>query len=243
MENWRKLSLHYHQIPSLSVPLCFEYPKNHRILDSRKNCCIILQLEQYGLLYTYASKRCWLSLNGKKCRPRSDNFFCSSLIWIYIVCPDLFFCVPRPVSLRYSQNQIFEPRHDKANKVRVCPGKTQISLGIRPVWSESSLSAWRNLGPLATYWAHSEDPDQTGQMPRLIWVLAGHTLTLLVLSYHGSFYLYHQLAFINRVILDEWSFRTKILKQVDCRFYKFHINDWVSDCVSCDSFKRIFADS
>ena len=27
----------------------------------------------------------------------------------------------------------------------MCPAKTQISLGIRPVWSESSLSAWRKL--------------------------------------------------------------------------------------------------
>ena len=34
------------------------------------------------------------------------------------------------------------------------PVKTQISLGIRPVWSESSLSAWRYLGSLATHWAH-----------------------------------------------------------------------------------------
>ena len=39
----------------------------------------------------------------------------------------------------------------------VGPAKTQISLGIRLVWSESSLSAWRNLGSLATHWAHSED--------------------------------------------------------------------------------------
>ena len=52
------------------------------------------------------------------------------------------------------------------------PMKTQISLGIRPVWSESSLSAWRNIGSLATHWAHSEDPDQTGRM-RLIWVFVG----------------------------------------------------------------------
>ena len=50
-----------------------------------------------------------------------------------------------------------EPRHDKTNNVTVRPAKTQISLGIRPVWSESSLSAWRNLGPLATHLAHSED--------------------------------------------------------------------------------------
>ena len=32
----------------------------------------------------------------------------------------------------------------------VRPAKTQISLGFRPVWSESSLSAWRKLGSLAT---------------------------------------------------------------------------------------------
>ena len=88
------------------------------------------------------------------------------------------------------ETQLFEPRHDKTNKVSVRPAKTQISLGICPVWSESLLSAWRNLGPLATHWAHSEDSDQTGWIPRLIWVFAGRTLILLVLSCRGSF-LFH----------------------------------------------------
>ena len=82
---------------------------------------------------------------------------------------------------------IFEPPHDKTNKVVVRLAKTQISLGNHPVWSESSLSAWRNLESLATQWAHSEDSDQTGRMPRLIWAFAGRTLTLLVLSRGGSF--------------------------------------------------------
>ena len=82
---------------------------------------------------------------------------------------------------------IYEPRHDKTNKMSVRPAKTRISLGIRPVWSESSMSAWRNLGSLATHWAHSKDPDQTGRMPRLIWVFAGRTLVLLVLSCRGSY--------------------------------------------------------
>ena len=68
----------------------------------------------------------------------------------------------------------------------MCPAKTHISLGIRPIWSESSLSAWRKLGSLATHWAHSEDSDQTGWIPRLIWVFAGRTATLLVLSCRGS---------------------------------------------------------
>ena len=75
--------------------------------------------------------------------------------------------------------------HDMTNTVR--PAKTQITLGICPVWSESLLSAWRKLGSLATHWAHSEDSDRTGRMPRLIWVFAGHTHILLVLSCRGSF--------------------------------------------------------
>ena len=68
----------------------------------------------------------------------------------------------------------------------VRPVKTQIS----PVWSESSLSAWRKLGSLATHWVHSEDSDQIGRMPRLIWVFAGRTLILLVchVVLHFSYY-------------------------------------------------------
>ena len=67
----------------------------------------------------------------------------------------------------------------KPTKWLVRPAKAQISLGIRPVWSESSLSAWCKLGPLATHWAHSKDSDQTGRMPRLIWVFAGRPPSLI----------------------------------------------------------------
>ena len=55
------------------------------------------------------------------------------------------------------------------------PAKNRISLGIHPVWSESLLSAWWKLGPLATHWAHSKDSDQTGWMSRVIRVFAGRT--------------------------------------------------------------------
>ena len=68
----------------------------------------------------------------------------------------------------------------KATKWHVRPAKTQISLGIHPVWSESSLSAWRKLGSLVTHWAHSEDSAQTGRMPRLISVFAWRTGHLVV---------------------------------------------------------------
>ena len=42
---------------------------------------------------------------------------------------------------------------------------------LRSAWA----SAWRKLGSLATHWAHSEDSDQTGRMPRLIWGFTGRT--------------------------------------------------------------------
>ena len=81
-----------------------------------------------------------------------------------------------PTAKCRNRTMLYEPWHNKTNKVSVRPAKTQISLGIRPVWSESSLYAWRKLGSLATHLAHSEDSDQAGRMPRLIWVFAGRTL-------------------------------------------------------------------
>ena len=47
-----------------------------------------------------------------------------------------------------------------------------------------------NLGSLATHLAHSKDSDQTGRMPRLIWVFAGRTVILLILSRGGSFWFF-----------------------------------------------------
>ena len=74
----------------------------------------------------------------------------------------------------------------KTNKMTVRPAKTQINLGIRPVWSESSLCAqWVAKDPRFLH-ADSEDSDQTGRMPRLIWVFAGRTVILFVLSCRGS---------------------------------------------------------
>ena len=101
----------------------------------------------------------------------------SSFLWMFsLLLKELIFEF-------YSQD---EPRRDKTNQVSVRPAKTQISLGIRLVWSESSLcTQWVAKDPSFLH-AGCEDSDQTGRMPRLIWVLAGHTITLLVLSRGGS---------------------------------------------------------
>ena len=53
--------------------------------------------------------------------------------------------------------------------------KTQISLGTRPVWSESSQCAQLVAKDPSFLHADSEVSDQTGRMPRLIWVFAGRT--------------------------------------------------------------------
>ena len=82
------------------------------------------------------------------------------------------------------QSYLSEPCHDKTNKMSVGPAQTQISLGVRPVWSESSLCAQWVAKDSSFLHADSEDSDQTGRM--LIWVFAGRTAILLVLSRRSS---------------------------------------------------------
>ena len=75
----------------------------------------------------------------------------------------------------------------KPTKWFMRPAKTQISLGIRPVWSEHSLCAlWIAKNQILLH-ADSEDSDKTGLLPILIWVVAGAYVILLVLSCFGSF--------------------------------------------------------
>ena len=69
----------------------------------------------------------------------------------------------------------------KPTKWHVRPVKTQISLGIRPVWSESSLSAWRKIGSLANHWVHSENSGCPGWSESSLGAVI-----LLVLSCAGS---------------------------------------------------------
>ena len=52
----------------------------------------------------------------------------------------------------------------------VRPTQTHISLRIRAIWSESSMSVWRNFAFMAIQNASSEDSDQTVRMRRLIWI-------------------------------------------------------------------------
>ena len=89
----------------------------------------------------------------------------------------------------------------KSTKWSVRPAKTQISLGIRPVWSESSLSDWRSTGSLATYWAHSEDSDQSWRILKLIRrSLLGAHIILLVFSW-SSLFIYFNFSLLHIIII------------------------------------------
>ena len=86
----------------------------------------------------------------------------------------------------------------------VRPAKTQISLGIHPVWSVSSLCAqWVAKDPSFLH-AESEYSDQTGWMPRLIWAFGRRTLILLVLSW---------LTYVNQI---------HVINNCATYFYDFH---------------------
>ena len=56
----------------------------------------------------------------------------------------------RNAACKYQTSNIWAATWQNQN-VTVRPAKTQISLGIRPAWSESSLFAWRKLGSLTTH--------------------------------------------------------------------------------------------
>ena len=80
----------------------------------------------------------------------------------------------------------------KPTKWQVRPAKTQISLGIRtvwsecPGWSESSLSTWRKLGSLATIERTAKTLIRLGGCPDRSESSMGAHVILLVLSWGGS---------------------------------------------------------
>ena len=114
----------------------------------------------------------WISghLKNQLFLPQNGDFFCSCIRLV-----SLYYKRKMGQWLVMSSVTINEPPHDKNNKLTVHSAKTQISLGIRPVWSESSLCTQLVAKDLSFLHADSEDSDQTRQMPRLIRVFSGRT--------------------------------------------------------------------
>ena len=131
--------------------------------------------------------------------------------------------------------KIIELRHDKTNKLSVHPVKTQTSLGIRPVWSVSSMCAYWVAKDPSFLHADSKDSAHTGQMPRLIWGFAGRTLILLVLSCRGSFVIVNRenvlLALTSPENSDGWSllqsFQKHFSQLMRLRYFLSSINSFL----------------
>ena len=113
--------------------------------------------QSHLLLHSLKLSTSWWKQDEKEMPSHAYDFQCKKkkkIFWRFKI--STLFKQKGP--LAWLGKMISEPPHDKTNKMTVRAAKTQISLGIRPVWSESSLSAWRKLGSLATHWAHSEYP-------------------------------------------------------------------------------------
>ena len=125
----------------------------------------------------------WLRLGSHQKSSKGRNFPFSCLCRIYIIAINgiLDFC---SLVIIDSQTPMFGWYYSSKTYIHAIwifffnklLRKTQISLGIRPVWSESLLCAqWVAKGSMLLQ-ADSEDSDQIGRMHRLIWVFAGRTV-------------------------------------------------------------------
>ena len=136
-------------------------------------CCFILYFNFNFIIFAASLQK-----------ERALRFAYQSIICVYGML--LFGCA-------LTVSETYEPPQFKTNKMTVHPAKTQISLGFRPVWSESSLCAQLVAKDQIFLHADSEGSDQTGRMPKLIWVFAGRTchfvgfvMRRLILSVAGS---------------------------------------------------------
>ena len=95
----------------------------------------------------------------------------------------------------YNLLEANQPPHDKTNKMTVCPGKTQISLGGGPCWSESSLGEQVFTGRTERTNKMTVCPGKTqislGGGPGWSESSLGEQVILLVLSWGGSFVKYY----------------------------------------------------
>ena len=94
--------------------------------------------------------------------------FIQEQVLVYRTCSDVIgrvHCDSRSLS--------FEPSHDKTNKIEVHQWR------LRSAWASAQSDQSLGCAPSVLH-ADSEDSDRTGQMPRLTWVFAGRTVTLLV---------------------------------------------------------------
>ena len=158
MENRRKFSFHYHQIPTVPVSLILLIAGPFYELMLPQFCNITFSYTRIKLIVQsfFLKKKAWFGRLKLGCSNAIEEFNTQLLLFSWSSKKQKW-----ATSWQNQQNGLCAQRR------------------LRSAWAsaqsdfESSLSAWRMLGSLATHWVHSEDSDQTGQTPRLIWVFAG----------------------------------------------------------------------
>ena len=140
----------------------------------------------------------------------------------------------------------FELPLDKTNKMTVRPAKTQISLVIHPVWSASSLSAWRKLRSLATHWAQAKTLIRLGRRPG--WSessLGAHAILSWGDSFqskatsacmnclHVALYSFHNFRQFQFLLTRMWQAQASSVKLVDWILSKFWEILWLNWDLSC----------
>ena len=144
---------------------CFVIPYKSEILDALGNCCSYTNIQTVWFYHAV--------MLPKDAHGMTDSVDVDQSL-LYTVCADLSVWQLGIITITWMK---YKMSHCMAKPTNwpVRPARTQISLGIFPVWSETSLYAqWVAKDPMFLH-ADSEDSDQTGWMPRLIWVFAGHT--------------------------------------------------------------------
>ena len=115
----------------------------------------------------------------------SDSLIWSSMIRVYTIYhfEGIFWCHYSKLKPHCSN---LSRSMTKSTISPVHPAKTQISLGICPVWSELSLCAHCVAKDPSFLQADSEDSEETGQMPRLIWVFDGRKAHFVGFSHEAA---------------------------------------------------------
>ena len=113
----------------------------------------------------------------------------------------------------------------KPTNWHVRPAKTQISLCIRKVLSETSLWAQREAKDPMFLQTDSEDSDQAARMSRLLWVLVGRT---------GHF-----VVFVMRWLISKWSMPPSKINLTDHTLRMFLAAVLASDKIQIKSNAKI----
>ena len=132
-----------------------------------------MQKDAFATLASLFKSSDWMTSEGWRLLPVVENIMVEFMVffslWIQIANEPstLFYCRYDNLcfycKVKDSTQQIhMSQRMTKPNKWHVRPAKTQISLGIRPVWSEYSLCAqWTSQDPSFLH-ADSKDSDLGG---------------------------------------------------------------------------------